>query len=316
MDTLTMSDSERFALELHDLIGDLDPARWRRQVTESLRERLEEARDSAAQLAARVESEAVGEALQNIHQVISSALPDADAPARAWQPFQQRLATAYEELCRDLADHAIDVPNVRPTNHLRSVTHAVFACWAISVLWYFEDRTSLVLGMIPWIGFAAITETVRSRSPRFNAAIMRVFSPVAHPHEHHRINSATWYAGALFILAIADVDPASAIALATLGFGDPTAALVGRRFGRTTLINGRTLEGSAAFVVAGSLAAFVVVQLLYPALPMAPVVLACVVGSIAGAVAELISRRVDDNFSIPLTAAAAAALVFWVCGVL
>ena len=44
-------------------------------------------------------------------------------------------------------------------------------------------------------------EISRRRSQRINEAILRVLSPIAHPHEVRRVNSATWYTTALAIMA-------------------------------------------------------------------------------------------------------------------
>ena len=88
---------------------------------------------------------------------------------------------------------------------------------------------------------------------------------------------------------------------------DPAAALVGRRFGRTRMPNGRSLEGSAAFVVAGAAVAWGTLGIWHPELDSARGLMVAGAAAVLGAVGELASGRVDDNFSIPLAAAAGAA---------
>ena len=172
---------------------------------------------------------------------------------------------------------------------------------------------------LPWVaGLFAGTfwflEGLRRISPRANDALMAFFAPIARPVERVEVNSATWYMTALVLLASTGSTLLCVVGVAVLGFADPTAAIVGRRFGRVTLVHGRTLEGTATFLVVGAAATFGAVMLLPapPALALA-VVLAAAAGA-AGALAELLSKRVDDNFAIPLVAAAAAATVLLATG--
>ena len=93
------------------------------------------------------------------------------------------------------------------------------------------------------------------------------------------------------------------MAIAVLGLADPAAAVIGRRFGKHRLIHGRSLEGTITFVIVGFVAAFSV-GLLHLAPPAAAV--GALGASLLGALAELTSRRIDDNLSIPLASAAGA----------
>ena len=47
-----------------------------------------------------------------------------------------------------------------------------------------------------------------------NAALMRLYAQVAHPHERTHVNSGTWYATALVLLALLATRPATMAALA------------------------------------------------------------------------------------------------------
>ncbi len=75
------------------------------------------------------------------------------------------------------------------------------------------------------------------------------------------------------------------------------------------LINGRTLEGTSAFIISGTLAALAVLMIWHP--PggwVAPLSLAFG-AAVSGGLAELVCRRVDDNLVVPLAAASGAAVV-------
>ena len=96
---------------------------------------------------------------------------------------------------------------------------------------------------------------------------------------------------------------AASVALMVLAVGDPTAALIGRRFGRIRLVHGRSLEGSLAFFGAGVLMALAGLLIYYPMLSWWTLAALAGFGALCGAVAELFSRRIDDNLSIPVSAA-------------
>jgi dolichol kinase len=93
-----------------------------------------------------------------------------------------------------------------------------------------------------------------------------------------------------------------------LAVGDPLGALIGRRFGKTVIRAGRTVEGSLAFVVAGALAVAATLLICYPALRTPLVAVVALLAAFGGAVAEVNTRRLDDNLMIPLGAALGAAV--------
>ena len=104
------------------------------------------------------------------------------------------------------------------------------------------------------------------------------------------------------------------IAVMVLGLADPAAAWVGRRWGQVQLVNGRTLEGSLAFALVGTISAFGVVALLYASVSLWMAFLLSLVAGIVGAVTELLCRRVDDNLAIPLMVGAAVYVVLQLVG--
>jgi phytol kinase len=107
--------------------------------------------------------------------------------------------------------------------------------------------------------------------------------------------------------------PLIATAAMIWGFGDAAAALVGKSLGRRRLLHraiegAKTIEGTAAMVVAAAIAAFFTL-LFYGGAPWwVSLPAALLVASWAGAV-ELFTRRGLDTLTVPL--ASAAALVPW-----
>lgn len=316
------NDTQPLALELHGLLGQIDPARWRPEVETRVRQKLAELRASVERLVATFDPRgpfsAVRDALLVALRILTDGVPAVGLGKRAarsaWKTFRKDLTHAYEALSKHLEAWDIHVPALRPTNYARNIFHVCGGTSAALTLWAFPSQSVLVGTMTAITVWAWSVETLRRRWPKLNEWMMWAFGPVAHPHEAHRVNSATWYATALLILALLDIHVASLVALLVLGYGDPMAAIIGRRFGRTKLVNGRSLEGTTAFVVAGGLVGTIALTLCYPTLPLAAALATAFAGAFVGSLAELFSRRIDDNFSIPLTAAAAATVTLHLLG--
>ena len=315
--------SQALALELHGLLREIDPARWRGDKATRVRARWEEfdhrlrsfieaARDDSALTT-------LTRLLVDLWELIRAHMPSA-AEARAelqseWEALRQRLQPAYEALAANLRAEDIHVPALRPTNYSRSVLHMATASLALTVV-----------GLVPsGAAIAAITavfavtcwslEITRRIYPQWNDKLMSALGRFAHPHEAHRVNSSTWYVTALLLLSLTGSKTLCVVGVAVLGAGDPIAALIGRRFGRVKLINGRSLEGSLSFVFAAGIVAFLCLNIGFPALGAGRAAVIAVFAAVVGAITELVSRRVDDNFSIPILSAAAAALALVVLGV-
>ncbi|APR75779.1 phytol kinase [Minicystis rosea] len=194
----------------------------------------------------------------------------------------------------------------RPANMRRSFFHVASGLFALSVLHLLPTRTWVIAAAIAFAVFAWTCETLRRRSPAVNARLMRIFAPIAHANEHHEVNSSTWYITALLLLALFAPLRAAEIGVIVLAFADPAAGFVGRRWGRTRIRSGRSLEGTLAFVVAGTIPA--AAWLAGLGVAAAPAVIVAAAGAIVGAIAEIAVTRVDDNFAIPVAATTAAAV--------
>ena len=314
MDALT-DESGRLVIELHTTLSDIDPARWNAGAADSMRGKLRAIQARAAELmAARWPANGgrLRDGLSDLERQLSIEIPDEEATAatsaQRWMAFKNSMAPSYEALRASLGALEIHVPSLRPTNYKRNVLHVFSALLSMSILWVVSEWWAI--GIACSVCVAAWTaELLRRRSTWVNSKIMAVLHPVAHPHEFRRVNSATWYCTALAILSLTREPLTAAIGLAVLGFGDPAAALIGRRFGRTKLVHGRTLEGTVAFFVAASLGAFAVAFAFDPSIAWTTALLFALAGALTGAVAELFSLRIDDNLSVALAGACGAMLV-------
>jgi dolichol kinase len=297
--TADLLEARDLALQLHRLLSDIDPARWEDGMAGRLRPRLaelqrrmEERRGRFAALAATLK-----------HEIEALDVPGTELRQR-WLAFKQHVLPGYMELARGLRAEHIHVPSLRPTNYKRNLFHVGSAAVGLVSIQLMPMWMVLAFA-VAWAVFGWGSEIANRTSKRLRAALFRVFGPLAHPHEHHRVNSATWYATALLLLALTQSKLLCTVGVAVLGFGDPAAAVLGRRFGRVQLMHGRTLEGTLAFVASASAAAFTALALGYP-FGTGAALLVALAGSAAGAVAELVSLRVDDNFTVPLSAACGA----------
>lgn len=294
MTSAELVEDRDLALELHRLLSDIDPVRWRAEMAAAWKKGL-------AELQPKLERRHA-----TLADTLKAELPATDTRS-SWLTFKQRMQPAYMEFARGLQLQSIHVPSLRPTNYRRSLLHVAsgaFAVFAIEALPW-----PVLTGIaVAWATFAWGCEISRRISPRINALLMKVFGPVAHEHESHRVNSATWYATALLLLSLTQQPLWCVAGVAVLGIGDPVAGLVGRRFGRIRLMHGRSLEGTAAFFASSLLVVFALFVAFHGVSVGTALLLAGAAG-LAGAIAELVSLRVDDNFSIPLSAAAGVALV-------
>ncbi len=137
-----------------------------------------------------------------------------------------------------------------------------------------------------------LLDVVRLRDTRANEVFFRAFVHLASPREAHGIASSTWYAIALLVVVALFPRAAAVSGIVVLAVSDPAAGWVGRRWGRRPFLGG-TLEGSIVFAAT----AFAVLAFRHP-LPVA------LVAALAATLAERVSWPVDDNFAVPVTAAA------------
>jgi dolichol kinase len=200
-------------------------------------------------------------------------------------------------------------PGTRPANPTRSLLHALSGLVALLFIQHLLTPSTMIGLASVFFAAAWGMEVGRRHVPAFNRLLMRLFGPVAHAYEADRVNSGTWYVTALLFLSLTASPMTCSLAVIVLGVGDPAASLVGRRWGRTRLSSGRSVEGSLAFVAAAGLAALATLRVYYPEIGLAETLALALVVAMAGALAELLTASLDDNLVIPLAAAAGASVV-------
>lgn len=321
MTRLSANSGREIAIELHRLLKEIDPARWKAELHARAQERVahiaELIRASRAANAVEGKLASLQSRLQELARSLEAHVPDLDlsrAEARAaWANFRARMAPHYENLARGLREHAVHVPSLRPTNYARSLFHVSAGLFALVMAEWVLSPVGMIIASACFAAWAWSMELGRRFSPALNDRLMGLFGRISHPHEAWRVNSATWYATALTILALIGNPLIIAVAVTVLGFADPAAGFIGRKWGRIKLVNGRSLEGTTTFFVVGTLTAFAVVAGLH-GLPVGLALLVSAAAALPAALAELFSRVLDDNFTVPLAAAGGAWLAIAALG--
>lgn len=301
-------ESQQLAAELYTLLRALDPARWQDELEDALRKRLSGIQARLSALLDRLDGErfaALRAPLLALAALLEEAAPT-ERVREAWNEFRLAALPVYEELAAGLKGFDIHVPSLRPTNYARNVLHAAGGVAVmLLILHVFTPASMLAVAGAAAVGAWGL-ELSRRFIPKVNDLCMQVLGRFAHPHESWRVNSSTWYVTAMLGLALTGDAMLAALSVGILAFADPAAALVGRRFGRTSLINGRSLEGTLAFAAVATLVSLATLSLYFPALSLTTALLVALAAAVPSALAELLSRRIDDNLSVPLSAAAGA----------
>ncbi|MEQ9502751.1 MAG: hypothetical protein RIT81_38130 [Deltaproteobacteria bacterium] len=303
--------------ELSQIVLLLDPAeaRW-----DTLREQAEaRCRALAAELEtlrARLTKEAAHERLEEALASASVTLEElatalaSSAGAEQGRRLYGALAKNYDQIARavETLPGRLDLPvrRLTPRNYARNVFHVAGGLGAALILHFLLTAEQAVWVMVFVAGGAAGLEIVRHRFTSANDFLMGIplLRRIARPHEYHGINSSTWYAfGLLLSIGLFAKVPVE-VACVVLGFADPIASNLGRAYGRTKLFRGKSLVGTSAFFGAALLVASVYLAFT-TALPLSSVFALAGAAAIAGAIAELYTVRVDDNFSVPVAVATA-----------
>ncbi len=328
--TLAM-DSREIALDLYGLLKDLDSARWRDELEDAVRLRLDEIQAHAAVIEDRFEQlkenysysdeslaalkdklAGLTDLMAEYHPADGLEMPDV---RQEWMDFRSRMQPAYENFAEVLREFEIHVPSLRPTNYARNIFHATSALLSLVLVELVLNPTWMLIIAFGIALSAWSMETGKRLSPRVDKITWWVFGKMGHPHERKRVNSATWFSTALLTLALTGSKLIAVVALVIMGLADPAAGLIGRRWGRIKLIHGRSLEGTATFVAVGIVASMAVLGIFHAELGLAWMLGLTACAVLPAALAELVAFRIDDNLLVPAAAAAGAGAFALVVGI-
>jgi dolichol kinase len=178
---------------------------------------------------------------------------------------------------------------------------------SISLYEFVFSRTLILIIGGSLLGLFVLLEVLRRQSEWWNERLYhRMFARLARPREAHRPCTSTWYLSGLMIGVVLFPQHAIELGALVLAFGDPAASLVGKRWGQTKIVGDKSLVGTLAFFVVSVLLCAGFLCWRVTAMPLPDVLLVAAAVSAAGALAELVSTRINDNVSIPLVAGAVA----------
>jgi dolichol kinase len=288
--------------DLYRLIQTLDPATFRSELSSAAEEMMESLKGRVNELLENHPMpEKVKIQLQTLRDSFEQWKPKLPFPPKEeWQYLFKRLQPAYESMAQSLRERNLQVPVLRQTNYRRNLFHAFNGLIALMIIQYVAVPWMVQLLISLLFGAALVMEIGRRTLDGWNEKLMVFFGPIAHPHEAHKVNSATWYLCALTLLAFTVNPLAQSIAVVILGLADPAAGMVGRRFGTRKLVGNKSWVGTSAFLVVGFLTALCTLRLYYGHLDMNTMLIIAGAGTLSGGVAELFTMELDDNFTIPL----------------
>jgi dolichol kinase len=226
-----------------------------------------------------------------------------------WRQLYARLAKDYDELTRAIRESRLlrdfTFKRLSPANYARSAFHVIGGVTGALAYHYLLDRTGALIIMTVFVTVFSALELLRRRSAEMNDLLMRFpfFRRIARPHEYYRVNSSTYYAWGMLIAVLVAPRQAVEAACLVLAFGDPVASNLGRKFGRRKLFRDKSWVGTAAFFAAAFTVLLAYQLLLYSAQPLRLQVLVAFTGAMVGALIELFTVRLDDNFTVPLSVA-------------
>ena len=178
------------------------------------------------------------------------------------------------------------------------------------MLWLGREISLWIL--VPLGAVALLLDVARARHAPTRTFLHRWFAVLMRPEEMPPLGAAVVFNGATMMcvaaaltVALFPVGPAAA-GMAMLMVGDGAAAVVGRRYGAHKWPGSpKSVEGTVAFAVTAFVVGLGVVA--WPGSGVG--VFACAVGAVVATVVEALPIPVNDNFRVPLAAAAAVLLV-------
>jgi len=167
-------------------------------------------------------------------------------------------------------------------------------------------------------GIAAVfvfLDLLRFKVPALNKKVKRDFGPFMRDYELDGISGSSWFFFSALITIAACYQSAAGLGMIFLALGDPIASAVGVKYGKTKLPGGKSLQGSLAFLSVCFLAGLPILLFKYQ-FALVPALAVTAVTALVAAAAEAIpSKKVDDNFTVPLAGGLAASAMMLALGV-
>ena len=230
-------------------------------------------------------------------KVVSTAEQPAADPADSSPPPAEAAPAAPAAAQADTATPTATRHDLQLGRRLFHLANGVAIATAYALL-FTQPQVVRLFGITACLVY--ILDRVRIHYPELLARVPWVNDRFFRAEEHVRESAMTPYAIAILLTILTFPKPVALIAIYTLAIADPLSAVVGITWGRHRVVPGKSLEGSAAFLVATGLVAFAVLTWALPEAPLASRVEAGLLIGLLAAVCESLPLRIDDNLTIPL----------------
>lgn len=195
---------------------------------------------------------------------------------------------------------------------LRKMIH--ISSLAIPIIYAFVTKEIGLMILVPMTIISILLDILMHRSPTIQKFLLPVFGKLMRPHELRQdkmlLNGASYVLMSAVLCVFIFPKVIAITAFSILIVSDTAAALIGRKIGKNPFLD-KSREGTYAFIVSAWVVVFVVGM--FHNAPYSFYIAGCL-GSIVGGVVEAgsIRLKMDDNFSIPMTAGG----LMWIIGLL
>jgi dolichol kinase len=187
---------------------------------------------------------------------------------------------------------------LRPFRGARILLHVGMGLLCLWVSLEFLDAYQEFICTTAVLSTVGLLEAIRFRVPSFNTWVFDFASIFAHKHEKEHITSSTWFWVAMFFIALIQSELVFALTLAVLSLGDQAGGFIGRRYGSIPLLNGRSLQGTLAFITTSAVLSVSMLCIYFPTLSTTETIVLSLTACVSGAISELLCSRIDDNFGV------------------
>jgi len=182
----------------------------------------------------------------------------------------------------------------------RKIYHILGGLGLLSLYFIFHRNTAFAIyGVL--ILVVLLIEIARLRFSVLNNYIFTHVGGVIRENEAQKMTGTVPYVLGVGLSLYAYPTPVATAAICFLAFGDVAATTIGERYGKTK-IGGKSLEGTAAFIVASLLIGF-----LLPVVGLKLASWVIILGAVTAAGIELLPLPLNDNLLIPILAGGAMA---------
>lgn len=187
--------------------------------------------------------------------------------------------------------------------HIGRKFYHLFGGLILLSLYYVLGRERALLIYAVLFLAAVSLDAARLMIPAFNRFMFSRFRSFIRESEEHSLTGTPAYVLGIGLSLYLYAFETAAAAVCFLAFGDVAATTIGERFGKTK-IRGKSLEGTAAFVVAAMAAGFFLSRV---GVHIDAAII--IVGALVAAGVELLPLPLNDNLTIPLISGGAMQLL-------